>query len=163
MTFQLTFGTLGAIIVEAKFPSNLREGEKITGTLKIKNPFSDEGARALIEAYTLWDNHYFACIKGVLTPSGEVTVNFPVDFTAREPIDAPDPVMPNADAAIYFLVTMLSESATRQQTESLTVVIKLAEIVTAKIAGIPVWALLILLPLSGLFSYVLYKKYRKRL
>jgi hypothetical protein len=163
MAFQLTIGTLGTIITEVNFPSSLRQGEKITGTLKIKNPFA-EYARVLVETWTLWDNHYFAVVRE-LSASGEVTLNFPSDFTMREPTDAPDPVMPNADAAIYILATVLSQSGA-QQTEHLTVVIRLQTapgIVTAKIAGIPVWALLILLPLSGLFSYVLYKKYRKRL
>jgi hypothetical protein len=152
---------LGAIITEANFPASLRKGEKITGTLKIKNPFT-ENARALIEAWT-WDNHYFATIKE-LNASGEVTANFPADFTARDPTDAPDPTMPEADATIYFLATVLSQSG-EQRTESLTVVIKLQTgiTITSKIAGIPVWALLVLLPITGVAGYIAYKKYRKRL
>jgi hypothetical protein len=158
MAFQLTIGTLGAIITEANFPASLRAGEKITGTLKIRTPFNEK-ARVLIEAWTLWNNYYFAALREVGV-SEEATLNFPADFVMREPATAPDPTMPVADAAIYFVATALSETG-KQQTETLTVVIRLQTQIT--VAGIPIWLPLLLIPLAGIGGYILYKKYRKRL
>jgi hypothetical protein len=123
---------LGEVITEIKFPSSLAKGEKITGTITLKNPYNENNVELLCEV-TTWDGNYYA--RFVYVNAGQThTFNFPSDFTLRIPENAPDPVMPDKDATLTINGTAIA--TTTQMTETATVTIKLS-MLKEQVLGIP--------------------------
>jgi hypothetical protein len=148
---------LGEVIAEIKFPSSLYKGDKITGTITLKNPFNENNVLLLCEV-TTWDGNYYACY--VYVNAGEShTFNFPSDFQARIPDNAPDPVMPNQDATLTINALALG-TPPNEISETATVTIKLS-LAQMKVLGIPLWgwiALSAAIAVAGTSLYIVKKK-----
>jgi hypothetical protein len=131
---------LGTIISEVKFPSSLFKGQKITGTITLKNPLNEDNVVLLCEI-TTWDGNYYAAMAYANVGQSH-TYNFPTDFQMRIPESAPDPTMPAKDIALTLTATAVgTETATL--TETTTITIKLNAL-QKTVLGVPVWTWLTL-------------------
>jgi hypothetical protein len=130
---------LGTIISEVKFPSSLFKGQKITGTITLKNPLNEDNV-ALDCEITTWDGNYYAAMAYANIGESH-TFNFPTDFTSRIPQNAPDPTMPAKDVTLKLEATAIG--ATTWQSETATITIKLNAL-QKTVLGIPVWTWLTL-------------------
>jgi len=148
---------LGEVITEIKFPSSLYKGDKIAGTITLKNPFSENNVELLCEV-TTWDGNYYA--RFVFVNAGEShTFNFPSDFTLRIPENAPDPVMPGKDATLTINGTAVG-TFPNIISETATVTIK-CSLLQMKVAGVPLWAWITVpavIAVAGTSLYIIIKK-----
>jgi hypothetical protein len=146
----------GEVIAEIKFPSSLWKGDKITGTITLKNPFNEDNVYLLCEVIT-WDENYYA-VYTIVKAGQSYTFNFPADFKARIPENAQDPAMPSHDATIN--INAYAVSSTDRIDETATITIKLSAL-QMKALGIPIWgwiALSAAIAVAGTSLYIIKKK-----
>jgi len=148
---------LGEVIAEINFPSSLWKGDKITGTITLKNPFNEDNVSLICEVTTTWNGNYYACMAYVNAGQSH-TFSFPTDFQMRIPEGAPDPVMPDKDATLEINATALGYL--KETSEKATVTIKLS-ILRKTILGVPLWgwiALSSVIAVAGTSLYIVKKK-----
>jgi hypothetical protein len=147
---------LGEVIAEIKFPSSLYKGDKIAGTITLKNPFNENNVELLCEVKT-WDGNYYAWYATV-NIGQTYTFNFPKDFIIRVPVTAPDPIMPAEDVTLEIKATATGHLT--EVSESATVTIKLS-ILQMKILGVPLWVWIAFsgaVAVAGTSLYIVKKK-----
>jgi hypothetical protein len=155
--------SMGEVLARVDFPESLKKGEKITGSITVRNPFDFE-AYLGCRVDTLWTGAIYLVLGNVpIPPRGTWTFLFPSDFGIRSPYDAPDPVMPERDATLRVLGAAMRPPEDVRIEERLVTVKLYVEWWEQAFLGLPVWAWLLIAGGAAAIGGVAYYLEQRRL
>lgn len=108
LPMRLTFRAVGlsrlSVITSYKFPSTLKPGEEISGTITITNPESAEGPSHTYTVHVIpqWAPEKETTASATLAPAETKIFNFPADFAPAMNLPL---IMPSQNATITLKVT----------------------------------------------------------
>jgi len=133
----LGLARLQNVITSVAFPSQLKPGDSITGTITVQNPNTVDHTYT-IHVIPQWDTTKETYATKTVTAGLTATFNFPADFgpTANLPL-----LMPNKQAVLTITAVDETGATVGQATVTINVPFYLQQICIGTFC-IPVWALL---------------------
>jgi hypothetical protein len=140
-----------AVTITHTFPSKLKPGEEIAGTITVTNPTATAYTNATVEVTLQWlGTSYKGVAKDVAANGGTASWVFPADFGLTAPVK-----MPNQDATITIRFLDSAGTKIAEISHTITLVWYYKQIM-----GLPLWMLLIILAI-GVFGGVYYYMRKK--
>jgi len=127
---------MSQVIIGVTFPSQLKQGELIAGTITCKNVLADNEFIA-VTVTPDWQPAYWAQTLLQMSAGQTVTFNYPSDFMDSQE-RTPTLTMPDSDA-VLTIEAALAVGTLNQIIETQTVTIKVETLPSRKIAGLPLW------------------------
>jgi hypothetical protein len=133
----LGLARLQNVITSVAFPSQLKPGDSITGTITVQNPDTVDHTYT-IHVIPQWDTTKETYARKTVTAGLTATFNFPADFGPAENLPL---LMPNKQAVLTIRAIDEAGNNVGETTVTINVPFYLQQICIGPVC-IPVWALL---------------------
>ncbi len=128
-----------SMIVEVKFPSKLKPGTTITGTVTAKNP-TTQRASIVITVTPQWNPNWWMQSFKLVDPDQTVTFKFPDEFSSPT-ISKLE--MPEVDAVLR--IEAWNDVTSTTETVTITIKVETPLTLTTPVLGLPIWAWLLII------------------
>jgi hypothetical protein len=151
---------MSQVIIGVTFPSQLKQGELIAGTITCKNVLADNEFIA-VTVTPSWQPAYWAQTLLQMSAGQTVTFNYPSDFLDSQQ-RTPTLTMPDSDA-VLTIEAALAPGTLNEIIETQTVTIKVETSPSTKIAGLPLWMWIVGgITIAATASIVAVTKFKKK-